>query len=99
MGKWVSTLVKLWNNRMFFTNMRKRNNKGMLWASLISLAVSGVALLVKRDQKRRVTTNMTSPFQSREPSYKPSMAAIVEASRDLTPDIKAYKEGRTSENK
>ena len=84
--------MNLGKNQAFFMKFGKKSkNKGMLWASFISLGVSAAALLFRRDRKRNLTVNMTSPFQSREPSYKPNLASIVETSKELTPDIEAYK--------
>jgi hypothetical protein len=96
LNKWISALLNLGRNQLFFTKSGRGKNKGMLWASLLSIGFSAAAYLFKRERKRNVSVNMTSPFQSREPSYKPNIAAIVESAEDLTPDIKAYK-GKSAE--
>ena len=67
----------------------------MLWASFISLAISAATYLFKRERKRNVSVNMTSPFKSREPSYKPSLASVMETSEELRADINAYKENES----
>jgi hypothetical protein len=92
MNKWMVTLMKLLRSQAYFTSSSsKKNKRGMMWASLVSVVVSVVALSFRK-AKRSLPVNMTSDFQKTEPRYKPNIAAIVESSEELAPQIKAYKE-------
>lgn len=67
----------------------KRNNRGMLWVSLLGLGVSAAMFGFGRNQNR----NLLQPFQNilnnirtRSNSQMPNAAALTEFSKELVPD-------------
>jgi hypothetical protein len=71
-----------------FGRRRRRNNRGMLWGSLLSLGLSAAAYGLTRNRNR----NMARPLQNlmnntRMGNFqKPNMAGLTEFAEELTPN-------------
>ena len=61
MNNWIPALLNTGRKQNIFNMFgRKRNNRGMLWASLLGLGVSAAAYGLRRNQNR----NMLRPVQN-----------------------------------
>jgi hypothetical protein len=83
MNNSVNNLFDMGRRQNLFNN-RKRNNRGVLWASLIGLGVSAAALSLRRNGKK----NMLAPIQNvMKNGQIPKMAAVItEFSKELVPN-------------
>ncbi|MED3551996.1 hypothetical protein [Cytobacillus praedii] len=93
MNNWIAALF----NTMSKQNMmkmfgRKRNNKSIVWASLLGLGISAAAYGLKRNQ----SSNMLRPIQKvlnnmqmGTNSNKQNTPALAEFAKELGPDIKS----------
>jgi hypothetical protein len=74
-----------------FLNMfgRRRNNRRMIWGSMLGLGVSAAAYGLGRNRNRNVTVpvqNLMKNFQSRNGSQMPRMAALTEFAKEIAPN-------------
>ena len=61
MNNWIPALLNTGRKQNIFNMFgRKRNNRGMLWTSLLGLGVSAAAYGLRRNQNR----NMLRPVQN-----------------------------------
>lgn len=90
MNNWINALFNT-GRRQPLLNMfgrRRRNTRGMLWGSLISLGVSAAAYGLNRNRNR----NMLRPLQNimnnsrMGAALKPNMAGLTEFAKELAPD-------------
>jgi hypothetical protein len=72
--------------KMFGT---KRNNRGMMWASLLGLGVSAAVYGLGRNRNRNMldpVQNVMNNIRTRTAGQMPNAAAITEFSKELVPD-------------
>lgn len=72
---------------------RRRNNRGMIWASLIGLGVSAAAYGLSRTQNRNMPNpvqNLMNNFRFNNAVKMPNMANLTEFSKELVPDKNSY---------
>ncbi|HYK74358.1 MAG TPA: hypothetical protein VEV44_14785 [Pseudoneobacillus sp.] len=64
--QWLLPLLKMVKNQMNFRIVKKkRTGRGMIWASILSIAISAIALnWLKRDKKGSNLPNIGQMFQS-----------------------------------
>ncbi|AZV42607.1 hypothetical protein BAOM_1998 [Peribacillus asahii] len=86
MNNWISALLNIgMRKNMFKMFGRKRNNRGMMWTSLLGLGVSAVAYGLGKNRNR----NMQNPVEhvtnrSRTQTANPMLkAALTEFSKEL----------------
>lgn len=68
---------------------KKRNNRGILWTTVLSLAVSAAAFGIKRNRNRTIQNsvqNLMSNFKVPNMGQTPKMADLTEFSKELLPD-------------
>ncbi|MED3692197.1 hypothetical protein P4534_26020 [Peribacillus butanolivorans] len=68
---------------------RKRNNRGMMWASLLGLGVSAATYGLGRNRNRNMLVpvqNVMNSIRTRTAGQMPNAAAITEFSKELVPD-------------
>lgn len=80
--------MSFFNNRQGFMKMsrRKQSNRGVMWASLISVAVSSIALLMRRGGNRNTAPslqNFVNNFTSKRNVPMMDDAALTEFSEEL----------------
>ncbi|MEI5908928.1 hypothetical protein WAK64_17915 [Bacillus spongiae] len=91
MNNWVNTFFNMWKRQNLFNMIgRRRNNKGILWASLFGIGISAVALGLRRNGNRnRITPLQTlmNNFQFRNNGQMPKMAnSLMEFSKEVVPN-------------
>src|SRR3954447_2819133 len=93
MNNWILALLNTKRKQNIFKMFgRKRNNRGMMWASLLGLGVSAATYGLKRNQNRnmlRPVQNVMSNIRMRTAGNMPNVAAITEFAKELVPDIKS----------
>ena len=93
MNNWIPALLNIGRKQNIFKMFsRKRNNRGMLWASLLGLGVSAAAYGLRRNQNRnmlRPVQNVMNNIRTRTTGNMPNVAAITEFAKELVPDIKS----------
>ncbi|KOP82324.1 hypothetical protein ACFFHH_22285 [Cytobacillus solani] len=93
MNNWLAALFNTMRKQNIMKMFgRKRNNKGIVWASLLGLGVSAVAYGLKRNQN----SNMLRPIQKVMNSIqlgangnKQNAPALAEIAKELGPDLKS----------
>lgn len=73
---------------------RKRNNRGIVWASLLGLGISTATYYgLKRNQNRymlRTIQNVMNNIRMRTTDNMPSVAVVTELAKELVPSIKSF---------
>ncbi|WP_026584322.1 hypothetical protein [Bacillus sp. J33] len=91
MNNWVNALFNTGRMQPFlnmFGRRRRRNNRGVLWGSLISLGVSAAAYGLTRNRNR----NMLRPLQNLMNNsrmgtvQRPNMAGLTEFADEFAPN-------------
>lgn len=68
---------------------KRRNNRGMLWTTLLSLAVSAAAFGIKANRNRNIQSsvqNLMSNLNIRNMAQMPKTAGLAEFSKELLPN-------------
>ncbi|MFO1445176.1 hypothetical protein KDN24_18645 [Bacillus sp. Bva_UNVM-123] len=90
MNKMVSALFNMKRTQNRFNMFRKkRNNRGILWTTVLSLAVSAAAFGIKRNRNRTIQNsvqNLMSNLKVPSMGQTPKMADLTEFSKELLPD-------------
>ena len=93
MNNWIPALLNTKRKQNIFKMFgRKRNNRGMIWASLLGLGVSAAAYGLKRNQNRnmlRPVQNVMNNIRMRTTGNMPNVAAVTEFAKELVPNIKS----------
>lgn len=74
---------------------RKKQSRGILWASLIGLGVSAAAYSFKRKGNRRTDTsleNVLDTFRLQNSGYTPATAGTTEIAKELAPVVQDFLE-------
>ncbi|WP_228460322.1 hypothetical protein [Cytobacillus dafuensis] len=86
LNKWIKILL----STRILQNMfgRRRNNRGMIWASLLGLGVSAAAIGLSRNRNRNmmnplqnIMNNLQTPLNRQVPN-----AALTEFAKEIIPD-------------
>ncbi|WP_338453014.1 hypothetical protein R4Z09_14770 [Niallia oryzisoli] len=92
MNNWILALLNTKRIQNIYNMfVRKRNNRSMVWASLLGLGVSAAAYGLKRNQNRnmqRPVQNVMSNIRMRTTGNMPNVAAVTEFAKELVPNIK-----------
>ncbi|MCQ6274892.1 hypothetical protein JMM81_07930 [Bacillus sp. V3B] len=90
MNNWIPALLNTGRKQNMFKMFgRKRNNRGMMWASLLGLGVSAVAYRLRRNQNRnmlRPVQNAVNSIRTQTTGNMPNVAAVTEFAKELVPD-------------
>lgn len=90
LNNWISALLNTGRRQNILKMFgRKRNNRGMMWASLLGLGVSAAAYGLGRNRNRNIlrpVQNVMNNIRIRTASQMPKAAAITEFSKELVPD-------------
>lgn len=68
---------------------RRRNNRGMMWASLLGLGVSAAAYGLRRSRNKNMLQplqNLMSNFRFQKSAQMPNMAGLTEFSKEIIPN-------------
>ncbi|MDW7618018.1 hypothetical protein SC499_26040 [Peribacillus simplex] len=90
MNNWIPALLNTGRRQNMLKMFgRKRNNRGMMWASLLGLGVSAAAYGLGRNRDRnmlRPVQNVMNNIRTQTAGRMPNAAAITEFSKELVPD-------------
>jgi hypothetical protein len=90
MNNWITALLNTGRRQNILKMFgRKRNNRGMMWASLLGLGVSAAAFGIRSNRNRnmlRPVQNVMNNIQTRTAGQMPNAAGITEFSNELVPD-------------
>lgn len=67
---------------------KRRNNRGMIWASLLGLGVSAAAYGLRRNRNTNILQpiqNVMKRFRTRTAGQMPNVATLTEFSEELNP--------------
>ncbi|WP_057767259.1 hypothetical protein [Cytobacillus praedii] len=93
MNSWIAALfntMSMQNTMKIFG--RKRNNKGIVWASIVGLGISAAAYGLKRNQSSNRSLpiqKILNSIQMGTNSNKQNIPALAEFAKELGPDIKS----------
>ncbi len=90
LNNWITALFKI-GRRQNILNMfgRRRNNRGMIWASILGLGISAATYGLSRNRKRNMLSpvqNLMKNFQFRNIAQMPNMANLTEFAKELVPN-------------
>src|SRR4051812_10564645 len=92
MNKWIPALLNTGRKQNIFKMFgRGRNNRGMMWASLLGLGVSAAAYGLRKNQNRdmlRPVQNVMNNIRTRTTGNMPNVTSITEFAKELVPDRK-----------
>jgi Na+(H+)/acetate symporter ActP len=90
MNNWITALLNTGRRQNILKMFgRKKNNRGMMWATLLGLGVSATALGLGRNRNRnmlRPVQNVMNNIRTRTAGQMPNAAAITEFSKELAPN-------------
>jgi hypothetical protein len=90
LNNWITGLLNI-GRRQPFLNMfgRRRNNRGIMWGSLLGLGLSVAAYGVGRNGNRnmgRPIQNLLNNFGKGKTTLTPNIAGLTEFSKELIPN-------------
>ncbi len=90
MNNWLTALFKIGRSQNVLNMFgRRRNNRGMIWTSLLGLGLSAAAYGLSRNRNRNMLSpvqNLMKNFQFRNIAQMPKMANLTEFSKELVPN-------------
>jgi hypothetical protein len=90
MNNWIPALLNTGRRQNMLKMFgRNRNNRGMMWASLLGLGVSAAVYGLGRNRNRnmlRPVQNVMNSIRTRTAGQMPNAAATTEFSKELVPD-------------
>lgn len=89
LNNWITALFNIGRRQPFYNVFgRRRNNRGMMWGSLLGLGVSAAAYGIRRSRNR----NLMQPIQNLMNKtgmgnvQKPNMAGLTEFAKEIVPN-------------
>lgn len=98
-NEWLKTLNNISKNLNMF-GQKKRNGKGVFWASLLGIGVSAAAYQMGKNQRQNKSDrlqNLMDNFQKTKNISLPNLA-MAEFAKELAPDTKASAKQDQSKN-
>ena len=68
---------------------KRRNNRGMLWTTVLGLGVSAAAFGIKRNRNKNIQSsvqNLMNNINKQNMAQMPKMTGLVEFSKELLPN-------------
>jgi Na+(H+)/acetate symporter ActP len=95
MNNWIPALLNTGRKQNIFKMFgRRRNNRGMMWASLLGLGVSAAAYGLRKNQNRdmlRPVQNVMNNIRTQTAGNMPNVAAITEFAKELIPETNSLR--------
>lgn len=90
LNNWIPLLFRI-GRRQNILNLfgRRRNNRGMMWTSLLGLVVSAAAFGIGRNRNRNLLSpvqNFMNNIRMRNASQMRNMSTLMEFSKELEPN-------------
>jgi hypothetical protein len=89
LNNWIPVLFNLGRRQNISRVFGRRNNRGMMWASLLGLGVSAAAYGLGRNRNRNMMApiqDLLNNIQNRNSRQMPNMANLTEFSKELAPN-------------
>jgi hypothetical protein len=90
LNNWIPALFNIGRRQNILKMFgRRRNNRGMMWASMLGLGVSAAAYGLRRNRNRNMqdpVQNLMNNFRLRNDGQMPKMANLTEFSKELAPN-------------
>lgn len=89
MNNWVTTLLNIGTSRPFLNIVRRRrNNRGIIWGSLLGLGVSAAVYGLTRNQNKKTFQPLQNIMNnSRMGIFQvPKMAGLTEFAKEFVPN-------------
>lgn len=90
MLNWITTFLNTGGRQNFLKMFgMKRNNRGMMWISLLGLGVSAAVFGLGRNRNRNMlqpVKNVINNIRTQSNSQIPNPATLTEFSKELVPD-------------
>lgn len=93
MNNWIPTLFNMGRRQNILKMFgRRRNNRGMVWMSMLGLGISAAAYGLRGNRNRnmlRPVQNVMNNIRTQTAGNMPNVAAITEFAKELVPDTKS----------
>lgn len=87
MNKWITSFFQLRRNPLMAFFGKKRNGKGWIWGSLISLGVSAAAIRLRRNRMTQSTVNnIMNNIDLGKMNKMGNLAELAEIAEELIPN-------------
>lgn len=87
MNKWITSFFQLRRNPLMALFGKKRNGKGWIWGSLLSLGVSAAAIRLRRNKKTQSpVNNIMNNIDIGKMSKMGNLAGLAEIAEELVPN-------------
>jgi hypothetical protein len=95
MNNWIPTLFNLGRRQNILKMFgRRRNNRGVIWASMLGLGITAVAYGLRGNRNRnmlRPVQNVMNNIRMQTAGNRPNVAAITEFAKELVPETNALR--------
>jgi|GEM_PF-3240360 hypothetical protein len=87
MNKWITSFFQVRRNPLMAMFRKKRNGKGWIWGSLLSLGVSAAAIRLRRNKKTQSpVSNLMNNIDIQKMSKMGNLAGLAEIAEELVPN-------------
>lgn len=87
MNKWITSFFQLRRNPLMTLFGKKRNGKGWIWGSLLSLGVSAAAIRLRRNRMTRSPVdNIMNNIDIGKMNKMGNLAGLAEIAEELVPN-------------
>jgi hypothetical protein len=87
MNKWIMSFFQIGRKPLMALFGKKRNGRGWIWGSLLSLGVSAAAIRLSRNKKMQSpVNNIMNNFDIGKMSKMGNLAALAEIAEELVPN-------------
>lgn len=87
MNKWIMSFFQIGRKPLMTLFGKKRNGRGWIWGSLLSLGVSAAAIRLRRNKKMQSpVNNIMNNFDIGKMSKMGNLAGLAEIAEELVPN-------------
>jgi hypothetical protein len=87
MNKWIMSFFQIGRKPLMALFGKKRNGRGWIWGSLLSLGVSAAAIRLSRNKKMQSpVNNIMNNFDIGKMSKMGNLAGLAEIAEELVPN-------------
>jgi hypothetical protein len=93
MNNWIPMLFNIGRRQNILKMFgRRRNNRGVIWASMLGLGITAAAYGLRGNRNRnmmRPIQNVMNNIRTQTAGNMPNVAAITEFAKELVPNVKS----------
>jgi hypothetical protein len=87
LNNWITTILNIGKSKPFLNIFRRRkNNRGMMWGSLLGLGVSAAVYGLSRNKNRNRLQPLQNLINNSRMGQKPNMAGLTEFAKEFVPN-------------